>query len=74
MGLTTYLMQSVFGLVMFFGVGFGLLGKIGVAGSVASAIAFFVLQIYFSHWWLQRFKMGPFEWLWRSLTYAVNGW
>jgi uncharacterized protein len=69
MGLTTYLMQSVFGLVMFFGIGFGLLGKIGVAGSVASAIAFFVLQIFFSHWWLQRFKMGPFEWLWRSLTY-----
>jgi uncharacterized protein len=69
MGLTTYLMQSVFGLVLFFGIGFGLLGKIGVAASVASGIAFFAVQIFYARWWLQRFNMGPFEWLWRSLTY-----
>ncbi len=69
MGLTTYLMQTAFGVILFFGVGFGLLGKIGVTASVASGIAFFILQIFFARWWLQRFKMGPFEWLWRSLTY-----
>jgi uncharacterized protein len=69
MGLTTYLMQSVFGLLLFFGIGFGMLGKVGVAASVASAIAFFVLEILFARWWLQHFNMGPIEWLWRSLTY-----
>jgi uncharacterized protein len=69
MGLTTYLMQSVFGVIVFFGIGFGLLGKIGVAASVASGIAFFVFQVLFARWWLHRFSMGPFEWLWRSLTY-----
>ncbi len=69
MGLTTYLMQSVFGLVLFFGLGFGMLGHMGVTASVASGAAFFVVQIFFAGWWLQRFNMGPFEWLWRSLTY-----
>lgn len=62
-------LQSVFGLLLFFGLGFGLLGKIGVTASVASGIAFFILQIFFARWWLQRFNMGPVEWLWRSLTY-----
>jgi uncharacterized protein len=69
MGLTTYLLQTVFGIVLFFGIGFGLLGKIGVAASVACAIAFFVFEILFATWWLRRFNMGPIEWVWRSLTY-----
>jgi uncharacterized protein len=69
MGLTVYLLQTVFGITLFFGIGFGLLGKIGVAASVACGIGFFLLEILFAQWWLQRFNMGPFEWLWRSLTY-----
>jgi uncharacterized protein len=69
MGLTVYLLQTAFGITLFFGIGFGLLGKIGVAASVASGIGFFFLEILFAQWWLQRFNMGPFEWLWRSLTY-----
>jgi uncharacterized protein len=28
------------------------------------------LQIAFSRWWLARFRFGPMEWLWRSLTYG----
>jgi uncharacterized protein len=69
MGLTTYLGQTVFGVVVFYGLGFGLLGKIGAAAAVGAAIAFFVLQALLAHWWAKRFKMGPAEWLWRSLTY-----
>lgn len=69
MGLTTYLLQTVFGAVVFFGIGFGLLGKIGVTASVALGIGFFVLEILLATWWLKRLSMGPVEWLWRSLTY-----
>jgi len=29
----------------------------------------YLLQIPFSHWWMKRFKYGPMEWVWRSLTY-----
>jgi len=69
MGLTTYLMQSVFGIVLFYGLGFGLLGNIGVAAAAAAGIAFFVLQIRMARAWMARFKLGPVEWVWRSLTY-----
>jgi uncharacterized protein len=69
MGLTTYLGQTVFGMVMFYGIGFGLLGRVGAAVAVGSAIAFFVLQYLLAQLWARYFKMGPAEWLWRSLTY-----
>jgi uncharacterized protein len=69
MGLTTYLGQTVFGVLVFYGLGLGLLGKIGTAAAVGLAIAFFVLQILLAHAWAKRFKMGPVEWVWRSLTY-----
>jgi len=69
MGLTTYLMQSFFGVLLFFSVGFGLLGEIGALASVAIGIVLFIGQIYFSKWWLARFRYGFFEWLWRSGTY-----
>lgn len=69
MGLTTYLMQTMFGITLFFGIGFGMLGKMGVTSSIAAGIGFFVFQIFFAHWWLRRFELGPFEWLWRALTY-----
>ncbi len=68
MGLTTYLGQTVFGVVMFYGIGFGLLGKVGAAVAVGAAILFFVLQILLAQLWMKRFNLGPVEWLWRSLT------
>jgi len=33
------------------------------------AIAIITLQTYFSKYWLQQFKYGPLEWLWRCGTY-----
>ena len=69
MGLTTYLMQTCFGFLIFFSVGFGLLGEIGALASVGIGIVVFIIQIYFSQWWLARFRYGFFEWLWRSGTY-----
>jgi len=68
MGLTTYLMQSVFLAAVFYGVGFGLMGEIGSAAAAALGIALFVLQVFIARWWLARRSMGPVEWLWRSAT------
>jgi uncharacterized protein len=68
MGLTTYLLQSVFLGVVFYGVGFGMMGEIGSAAATALGIAFFVLQIFIARWWLSRMSMGPVEWLWRAAT------
>ena len=30
----------------------------------------FVLQVFFSHWWLSYFRFGPVEWFWRCLSYG----
>jgi uncharacterized protein len=35
------------------------------------ALALFFADALFSRWWLARFRYGPFEWLWRSATYAT---
>ena len=68
MGLTTYLLQSVFLAVAFYGVGFGLMGEIGSTVAVGLGTALFIAQVFIARWWLKRFSMGPVEWLWRSLT------
>jgi uncharacterized protein len=28
------------------------------------------MQIAWSTWWLRRHEIGPFEWLWRKLSYG----
>ena len=33
--------------------------------------AVWALQLWISPWWLDRYRFGPMEWLWRSLTYAA---
>ena len=63
------LFKTVFGVLVFYGLGFGLLGKVGAAAAVGMAIAFYVLQVFLEQAWMKRFKLGPVEWLWRSLTY-----
>ncbi len=69
MGLTTYLMQTLFGFILFFGVGFNLLDTIGAFACFFIGISIFGFQIIFANWWLSKFYYGPVEWLWRSLTY-----
>ena len=69
MGLTTYLMQSVFGTLIFFGFGLGLLMQVGAFYSFLMAIGVFAIQIIFAKVWFRYFIQGPFEWLWRNLTY-----
>jgi uncharacterized protein len=68
MGLTTYLMQSLFGTLIFFSYGLGLLADIGAGLCVILAIGLFGIQILFAKFWFRYFQYGPVEWLWRSLT------
>ncbi len=69
MALTNYLLQSIICTTLFFSYGFGLFGKISVFQGVLLTLVIFGLQIPFSLLWLKHFYFGPFEWLWRSLTY-----
>jgi uncharacterized protein len=55
--------------LLFYGYGFGQLFLLGPAATTFYAVLFFVLQLLFCSWWLGRFRFGPAEWLWRSMTY-----
>jgi uncharacterized protein len=70
MALTNYLVQSVVGVVLFYGTGFGLVGRLPILGFYAYAVVLFALQAWFSRWWLARHAQGPMEALWRRWTYG----
>ena len=70
MALTNYLMQSVVLSFVFYGFGLGLFGKLDSMRGLAIVIALYGAQMVFSVYWLKRFRFGPCEWLWRSLTYG----
>jgi uncharacterized protein len=69
MALSIYLLQTLMFSTLYYGYGFGQVGRIGPAMVLVYALVFFAIQILFANWWLQRFRYGPAEWLWRSLTY-----
>lgn len=69
MALTNYLTHSIVGIVLFYGIGLGLGPDYGYVARILMWAALFGSQIAFSRWWLSRYRFGPAEWLWRSLTY-----
>jgi uncharacterized protein len=70
MALSNYLTQTVLSISLYYGLGLGLLTTLGPKALVGIPVGIFVLQIGLSHWWLSRFRFGPAEWVWRSLTYG----
>ncbi len=69
MAFTNYLMQSLLVGLFFYGVGFGMYGKLSRFEMYYVVGATWLLQIIWSHIWLRFFRFGPLEWCWRSLTY-----
>lgn len=70
MALTNYLSHSLIALLLFRSIGLGFYGKPEVWQGIILTLVIFGLQIPFSKWWLSKFRFGPLEWLWRSLTYG----
>lgn len=69
LALTNYLMQTIIGCLIFYGWGLGLYGELSRAQVFLIIPLVWGFQIVFSVFWLKHFRYGPFEWLWRSLTY-----
>ncbi len=69
LALTVYLTQTLMFTTLFYGYGFGQAFRLGPAAVTAWAVMIFAVQVVACQWWLKRFRFGPVEWLWRSLTY-----
>ncbi|MDR2913347.1 MAG: DUF418 domain-containing protein [Tannerella sp.] len=67
MSLTNYISQSIIGSLFFYNWGFNL--NIGITYSALFGVALFLLQLTFCTVWLKHFTHGPFEALWKRLTW-----
>lgn len=67
---SNYLGTSVVMTGLFYGWGLGLFGKLGRIELVPVVLGAWLVMLLWSKPWLERFRYGPLEWAWRSLTYG----
>jgi uncharacterized protein len=70
MALSNYLFQSVVGIMLFYSAGFGLGEYFGSTLLTIAVLIIFGFQVVASRIWLNYYRFGPAEWLWRVLTYG----
>lgn len=68
MALSNYLIHSIITSIVF--LGFGLYGQLERYELYYVVFSIWIFQLITSPIWLKYFQFGPFEWLWRSLTYG----
>jgi len=69
MALSCYLLQTIICTTIFYGHGFGLYGSVDRVGQTGVVLVVWAFLLAACPVWLRHFRFGPFEWLWRSLTY-----
>ncbi len=69
LALTNYIAQTVMANLIFTSIGLAWFGSLDRVQTYLVMICIWITQFIFSLWWLSRFRFGPLEWLWRSLTY-----
>lgn len=70
MALSCYIGHSLVGIILFYGIGFGLGTTFGLVYIELVALLVFLLQVIICTLWFRYFHFGPLEWIWRLLTYG----
>ena len=70
--LTNYLLQTVICTTIFYGHGLGWFGSVDRVGQAGVVAGVWAAQLIASPLWLHRYRFGPAEWVWRSLTYGIR--
>ncbi|MFQ5724758.1 MAG: DUF418 domain-containing protein, partial [Terriglobia bacterium] len=70
MAFSNYLLHTLICTTIFYGHGLGLFGQVERVGQILIVFGVWGFQLLVSPLWLRRFRFGPLEWLWRSLTYG----
>lgn len=68
MAFSNYLGTSILCTAFFYGYGLGLYGRFSRAELYLVVFAIWALMLLWSKPWLEHFRYGPLEWLWRSLA------
>ena len=69
MAFTNYILMTLICTFLFYGHGLGLYGSVERKFQVIIVLAIWILIMIISPLWLKRFRFGPLERIWRSLTY-----
>jgi uncharacterized protein len=69
MAFSNYLMQSLICTLIYNGYGLRWFDAMERYQIYIVVAGIWIFQIIFSNIWLKYYRFGPFEWLWRSLTY-----
>ena len=68
--LTNYTLQGIFGLVLFAPWALGpFFSKFGNFSLIIIGLLIYFLQMIASYYFLKKYRYGPLEWVWRSVTY-----
>jgi len=67
MAFTNYLSQSIICTIIFYH--FELFGRVERWQQILIVLSIWLIQFVWSKWWLTRYRFGPLEWAWRSLSY-----
>jgi len=65
---SNYLGTSLLMTIFFYGYGLGFYGTMGRAELWLVVVAMWALMLLWSTPWLERYRYGPLEWLWRTLA------
>lgn len=69
MSLSNYIMQSIMGSLIYYGIGLGMYQYTGATYSFLIGIILAIIQGYFSSWWMSRHVRGPLETIWHKATW-----
>jgi uncharacterized protein len=65
-----YILETVICTTIFYGHGLGLFGAVNRLQQLWLTIVIWTVLLVAAPVWLRRFRYGPLEWLWRTLTYG----
>jgi uncharacterized protein len=68
--LSAYLMETIISTAIMYWWGLGWFGSVGRAEQLGLTVAIYAAVAAGCMIWLRFFAIGPFEWLWRTLTYG----
>ncbi|MHC4991103.1 MAG: DUF418 domain-containing protein [Planctomycetota bacterium] len=69
LALTNYLLQTLVSTLLMYWWGFAWFADVSRPRQIALVLIIYAGQVLASIVWLRFFSIGPFEWVWRSLTY-----